>query len=127
MLLAEACGQMSKLETGLEWIDFAATHARTFSEAIFEAEIHRIYGELLLKASAEKDAEAHLQRATDIARAQKGKSPELRAAMALARLRGRQGRRQEAHDLVAPIHGWFTEGFNTPDLRDARALLDQPE
>ena len=83
-----------------------------------------ICGELLLKTLAVKDAEAHLQRAIDIARAQNSKSFELRAAMALAKLWEQQGRRQNAYDLVAAIHGWFTEGFDTPDLKEAKTLLE---
>jgi predicted ATPase len=124
MFLAEAYGQAGRVETGLEWIELASTHARTFREGVYEAEIHRICGELSLKASAVNDAEAHLLRAIDIARSQKSKSLELRAAMALARLWERQGRRQDAYDLVAPIYGWFSEGFDTPDLKQAKTLLE---
>ena len=70
-------------------------------------------------------AEGHFQRALEIARAQQSRSWELRAATSLARLWRDQGRRGEAHDLLAPVHGWFTEGFDTLDLKEAKALLDE--
>jgi predicted ATPase len=69
--------------------------------------------------------EARYQRALDIARQQQAKSLELRAATSLARLWQNQGKQQEAYDLLAPVYGWFTGGFDTADLRDARALLDE--
>jgi predicted ATPase len=72
----------------------------------------------------QEEAETWLQRALDVARRQEAKSLELRAATSLARLWQRQGKRQEAHDLLAPVYHWFTEGFDTADLKDARALLD---
>ena len=92
------------------------------------AEIHRLRGELLLQAApgdsdAADRAEACFQQALAVAREQQAKSLELRAATSLARLWQTQGRRAEAHDLLAPIYGWFTEGFDTPDLQDAKALL----
>jgi predicted ATPase len=71
------------------------------------------------------EAEARFQQALDVARRQEAKSPELRAAMSLARLWQQQGKRTEAYDLLAPIYGWFTEGFDTADLQEARALLDE--
>jgi predicted ATPase len=70
-------------------------------------------------------AEAHFEKALAIARVQKAKSWELRAATSLARLWRDQGKRQQARDLLAPIYGWFTEGFDTLDLKDAKALLDE--
>jgi predicted ATPase len=73
----------------------------------------------------QEEAETWLQRALDIARRQEAKSLELRAAMSLARLWQQQGRRAEAHDLLAPLYGWFTEGFDTADLQEAKALLDE--
>jgi predicted ATPase len=71
------------------------------------------------------EAEAWLQRALDVARRQQAKALELRAAMSLARLWQQQGKRSEAYELLAPIYGWFTEGFDTADLQDARALLEE--
>ena len=89
-------------------------------------QIHRLKGELLLAASPEKPAEAEacFQQALDVARRQEAKSLELQAAMSLGRLWQQQGKRAEAYDLLAPIYGWFTEGFDTADLQEARALLE---
>jgi predicted ATPase len=84
-------------------------------------------GEITLM-SPEPDAakaEAHFERALAVARAQQAKSWELRAAMCMARLWRDQGKRQQAHDLLAPVYGWFTEGFDTLDLKEAKALLEQ--
>ena len=92
-----------------------------------ESEIYRLKGELLLQQNSDNQAEAEscFQHALDIAHNQQAKSLELRAATSLARLWQRQGNRQEAHDLLAPVYGWFTEGFTTADLKDAKALLDE--
>ena len=93
-------------------------------ERWWEAEISRLRGVLLLRqpGTPQAEAEAWLQRALDVARRQEAKSLELRAAMSLSRLWQQQGKRQEAYDLLAPIYHWFTEGFDTADLQDARAL-----
>jgi predicted ATPase len=95
-------------------------------ERWWEAEVCRLRGVLLLRqpGTPPAEAEAWLQQALDVARRQEAKSLELRAAMSLSRLWQQQGKRQEAHALLAPIYGWFTEGFDTADLQDARALLD---
>jgi predicted ATPase len=94
--------------------------------APLEAELYRLRGEALLAgAGTVSEAEAALQQAVDVARRQNAKSWELRGAMSLARLRRQQGRPQEAAALLAPILGWFTEGFDTADLKDAKALLDK--
>jgi tetratricopeptide (TPR) repeat protein len=91
-----------------------------------EAELHRLRGEALLAgAGTVSEAEMAMQQAIDVARRQNAKSWQLRGAMSLARLRRQQGRQQEAADLLAPILGWFTEGFDTADLKDAKALLDE--
>jgi predicted ATPase len=76
-------------------------------------------------ATPQADAETWLQQALDVARRQQAKSLELRAAMSLARLWQRQGKRAEAYELLAPVYGWFTEGFDTVDLQEAKALLDE--
>ena len=91
------------------------------------AEWYRLKGELLLRRSAEHHAEAEscFCQAIEIARSQGAKSLELRAVMSLSRLWQRQGKRDQARELLAPIYGWFTEGFDTADLQDARALLDE--
>jgi predicted ATPase len=96
-------------------------------ERYWEAEVHRLRGVLLLQQpeTPQAEAEAWLQRALNVAHHQEAKSLELRAAMSLARLWQQQGRRAEARDLLAPLYGWFTEGFDTADLQEAKALLDE--
>ena len=99
--------------------------AETTGEKWFEAELHRMTGEIALSGELDASkAETYFDRALAIARAQQAKSWELRAAMSLAQLWGEQGRRTEARELLAPIYGWFTEGFDTADLKNAKALLD---
>ena len=90
-------------------------------------EFHRVKGELLLARSARSkhEAEDAFRQAVTAAGDQEAKSLELRAATSLARLWGENGKRGEAHDLLAPVYDWFTEGFDTPDLKDAKALLDE--
>ncbi len=92
----------------------------------WEAELCRLRGELLLQQTVEQPEEAEVcfQQALAVARRQQAKSLELRAAMSLARLWQRQGKRREAHQLLAEVYGWFTEGFDTADLQEAKALLD---
>ena len=89
--------------------------------------IYRLRGVLLLRqpGTPQAEAEAWLQQALDVARRQQAKSLELRAAMSLARLWQQQGKRAEARELLAPIYGWFTEGFDTADLQEAKALLEE--
>jgi predicted ATPase len=91
----------------------------------WDAELHRTNGMVLLTENKLDAGESSLQEAIRIAQAQQAKSLELRAARALARLWGEQGRRAEASALLAPVYGWFTEGFDTPDLVEAKALLDE--
>jgi predicted ATPase len=87
--------------------------------------LYRLRGELLLSAHNEAAVEACFHQALDIARRRQARSLELRAAMSLARLWQRQGKRAKAHQLLAPIYGWFTEGFDTADLQEAKVLLDE--
>ncbi len=94
-------------------------------ERWWEAELHRLRGLLLMARLDMPEAEATLQRAIRVAGEQQAKSLGLRAATSLAGLWFEQGRRAEAHDLLAPVYGWFTEGFDTLDLKQARALLDE--
>ena len=99
----------------------------TTKERWFEAEVHRIAGEIARK-SPEPDAakaEEHFERALTVAGAQQAKSWELRAAMSMARLWRDMGKPQQARELLAPIYSWFTEGFDTLDLKEAKALLDE--
>jgi predicted ATPase len=92
-----------------------------------EAELYRLKGEALLAGGASSEAQAQvcLEKAIMVAREQEARSWELRAAMSLARLLDKRGRRDEARTMLADIYGWFTEGFDTADLTDAKALLDQ--
>jgi predicted ATPase len=124
--LAKANAELDKFDDAWRCIGEAMTAMETSKETWFEAEVHRIAGEIALK-SPEPDAakaEAYFQRALAVARAQQAKSWELRAAMSVARLWRDQGKRDEARDLLAPVYGWFTEGFDTLDLKEAKALLD---
>jgi tetratricopeptide (TPR) repeat protein len=122
-LLAEAHGTVGEPETGVTIL----TEALALGERWYEAEIYRLKGALLLQQHTDNQAEAEtcFQHAVTIARAQQAKSFELRTATSLAKLWQQQGKRQEAHDLLAPVYHWFTEGFDTLDLQEARALLEE--
>jgi predicted ATPase len=111
----------------LKLLDEALARADQLEERWFEAELHRFKGEALLASSPDCSAEAEIcyRRALAVAREQGAKLWELRAATSLALLSADQGKRAQAHDLLAPSYGWFTEGFDTADLRDAKALLDE--
>ena len=99
---------------------------QTSKESWWEAEIDRIEGELALKSPPDAArAEVYFERALAVARQQQAKSWELRAAMSLARLWRDQGKLQQARELLAPVYGWFTEGFDTRDLKEAKALLEE--
>jgi predicted ATPase len=126
-LLAEAHGTMGQPEAGLTALAEALILADTTGERWYESELHRLKGELLLQRSPDHQAEAEtcFAQAMAIAQNQSAKSWELRAATSLARLWQQRGKRQEAHDLLAPVYNWFTEGFDTADLKDAKALLDE--
>ena len=125
-LLAEACGEAGQIDEGLHALEEALEALHTHEDRVYEAEVYRLKGELLLQQSAaqQREAEECFQQALDIARGQQAKSLELRAAMSLARLWQRQGKRAEAYVLLADVYGWFTEGFDTPDLQEAKALLE---
>jgi predicted ATPase len=120
---------MGQPETGLAALAEALTLADTTGERWYESECYRLKGELLIQQSSDNQAEAEncFHDALAIARSQQAKSLELRTATSLARLWQQQGKRQEAHALLAPVYGWFTEGFDTADLKDAKALLEQLE
>jgi predicted ATPase len=126
-LLAEAYGTLGEPEAGLTALAEALTLAETTGERWYEPELYRLKGALLLQRNSDNQAEAEVsfQHALAIARNQQAKSFELRTATSLARLWQQQGRRQEAHDLLAPVYNWFTEGFDTLDLKDAKALLEE--
>ncbi len=125
--LARAHAELGQLDDAWRCIGEALIAVQTTKERWFEADIHRRAGETALK-SPQPDAakaETHFERALAVAREQQAKSWELRAAMSMARLWRDQGKRQQARDLLAPLYGWFTEGFETLDLKEAKALLDE--
>jgi predicted ATPase len=125
--LASAHAELGQFDEAWRCIGEAMAHVETTKERWFEAEADRVAGEIALK-SPEPDAakaEAYFGRALTVARQQQARSWELRAAMSMARLWRDQGKRTEARDLLAPIYGWFIEGFDTLDLKEAKALLEQ--
>ncbi len=124
--LSRAHSELGQLDDAWRCIGEAATTVETTKERWYEAEIDRIRGEIALKLPqlGPSQAEAYFQRALTVARAQQAKSWELRAATSLARLWRDQGKVQQARELLAPSYGWFTEGFDTRDLKEAKALLD---
>ena len=125
--LAMAYAKLGQPDDARRRIDDAIDKVERSKEKWCEAEVHRIAGEVELKPpqpDAAK-AEAYFERALAVARQQQTKSWELRAAMSMARLWRDQGKRNEARDLLAPVYGWFTEGFDTLDLKEAKALLDE--
>jgi predicted ATPase len=135
-LLAESYGHASQGDEGLRAVAEALAVVDVTGERWWEAELHRLQGELLLQSGVPRpescvctphtaEAEACFEQAIDVARRQQAKSFELRTALSLARLWQQQGKQAEAQALLAPIYGWFTEGFDTADLQDAKALLEE--
>ncbi len=125
--LASAYAELRQFDDAWRCIGEAMTAVETTKERWCEAEVHRVAGEIALK-SPEPDAakaEAYFERALSVTRSQQAKSWELRAAMSMARLRRDQGKRQQARELLAPVYGWFTEGFDTRDLKEAKSLLSE--
>jgi len=141
-LLAEGYGQVGAADEGLQVLAEALAVVQHTGERVWEAELHRLKGALVLQARHQSlvlagsmlhttghtpqtaEAEAFFHQALAVARRQQAKSWELRAATSLARLWQQQGKRAEARELLAPIYGWFTEGFETADLHEARTLLE---
>jgi predicted ATPase len=125
--LAKGYGDIGEPEQGVRIIDGSLEDVERTLEYPVKAELYRLKGEILLMQAGADAAEAEQQfrTAIDIARSQQARSWELRATTSLARLLAKQGRRGEAHNMLAEIYGWFTEGFDTPDLKDAKALLDE--
>ena len=125
--LSAAYVQVGNIKDAWRCVGEAMAAIEATEETWYEAEVHRIAGEIALM-SPEPDAakaEAHFERALAVARQQQAKSWELRAAMSMARLWRDQGKVQQARELLAPVYGWFTEGFDTLDLKEAKALLDE--
>jgi predicted ATPase len=135
--LARAYGQEGQGHKGQQVLDEALTLVHRTGERCYEAELYRLKGELLLQGGqgpkahgteqTVTEAEQSFRQALTVACRQQAKSLELRAAMSLSRLWQQQGKRTEAHALLAPIYGWFTEGFDTADLQEAKALLEALE
>ena len=125
-MLAELYGQMGRMADGLRVLDHAQALIEAHRERWWEAEVYRLKGELLLRQPDPELglATTCLQQALTIAHRQEAKSLELRAAVSLSRLWQQQGRRDDACQLLAPIYNWFTEGFDTADLQEAKALLE---
>jgi class 3 adenylate cyclase/predicted ATPase len=125
--LARAYAELGQFDDAWRCIAEAITAVETTKERWCEAEIHRTAGELTFMSGQPEaaKAEAYFERALAVARKQQAKSWELRVAMSMARLWRDQGKRQQAHDLLAPVYDWFTEGFDTLDLKQAKALLDE--
>ncbi len=126
-LLADAYRKSGQPAEGLEVLNNALARVDRTDCRYYEAELHRRKGELLLMQSvpADRTGRSELSERIEVARRQSAKSWELRAAMSLSRLWQRQGKRDEARKLLAEIYGWFTEGFDTADLKDAKTLLDE--
>jgi predicted ATPase len=125
-LQADALLASGKPEAALALVIAGLKAVEKTGGAPFEAELHRLEGEALLAgAGAPSEAETAIEQGIAVARRQNAKSWELRCAMSLARLRQQQGRPQEAAALLAPVYAWFTEGFDTADLKEAKALLDK--
>ena len=123
--LATAYANLGQFDDAWRCIREALTMVETTKERWCEAEVHRNAGEIALKSAQSNRAEADFERALSVARAQRAKSWELRASMSLARLWRDQGKVQQARELLAPVYGWFTEGFDTRDLKEAKALLEE--
>ena len=126
-ILARAYGELGQLDDAWRCIGEAITAVETTKATIWETQVYRTAGELSLmspKPDAAK-AETYFQRSLAVARQQQAKSWELRASMSLARLWRDQGKLQQARELLAPIYGWFTEGFDTSDLKEAKVLLEE--
>ena len=126
LFLASAHAQLGQFDDARHCIGEAMTMLETSGERWCEAEVNRIAGEIALMSGEPEAAraEAYFERALAVSRKQQARSWELRAAMSMARLWRDQGKRKQALELLAPIYGWFTEGFETRDLKDAKTLLD---
>jgi predicted ATPase len=125
--LAKVHAELGHFDEAWRCIGEAQTAMQATKVALFEAELNRVAGDTVLRSPVPdlSKAQAYFERALAVARQQQAKSWELRAAMSMARLWRDQGKRDEARDLLAPVYGWFTEGFETLDLKEAKALLDE--
>jgi predicted ATPase len=124
-LLADAYREVQQPQNGLRQLVEAISVTDRTQSRCYESEMHRVRGELFLSMHDDGAAEASFREAISIAQHQSAKTWELRAAMSMARLWRDQGKRDEARELLAPLYGWFTEGFDTRDLKEAKALLNE--
>jgi hypothetical protein len=125
-LTTEVCMRLSRIDDALELLSSAFDFVDRTDERWCEAELHRLKGELsLLTAASDFNGDEHFRRAIEVARKQNARSLELRATTSLARLLAKQGKRYEGRAMLADIYNWFTEGFDTLDLKDAKALLGE--
>jgi predicted ATPase len=124
-ILARAYAELGQVDDAWRCVAEAMTAVETTKERWCEAEIHRMAGEIALMQLDAPKAQSFFEQALAVARQQQAKSWELRAAMSLARLWRDQGKPQQARELLAPVYGWFTEGFDTRDLKEAKALLEE--
>ena len=122
--LALAHARAGQAEAALDLLSEALAAVEDMDERMFEAELHRIIGDALLSMQRQGEAEVEFTRALEIACKQRAKSWELRVAISMARLWRARGKPQQARDLLAPVYDWFTEGFDTRDLKEAKILLD---
>jgi predicted ATPase len=123
-VLASANADVGKSGEALELLKDAFAQTEVSGERWWQAELHRLRGRLLVARGQHDESEACFRRAIEVSSGQRSKLLELRAATSLARLWSDQGRNAEARELLAPIYDWFTEGFGTPDLKEAKVLLD---
>jgi predicted ATPase len=122
---AEAYGKAGRAEEGLALAEEALDLVEKTGERAWEAEAYWVKGDLLQSSGKVEKAETSFRQAIEVARRQEAKSWELRATLSLSRLLQKQGQSEEARQLLSEIYGWFTEGFDTPDLQDAKALLEE--
>jgi predicted ATPase len=123
--LAEACAMLGQRADEEKWLVQAERFIETCDERYYEVELHRVSGDFLNATGDRSAAEQRYRQAITVAKRQSAKLFQLRASTSLARLWRDQGKRAEARDLLGPIYNWFTEGFDAPDLKDAKALLDE--
>jgi predicted ATPase len=126
-MLAKGYGKLGRIDRAIAMLDDQRMRIERSGERLDEAELYRVKGELLCArdSASSSEGESSLRKAIEIARRQESRWWELRATTSLARLLAKQGKRDEARSMLAEIYGWFTEGFDTADLEDAKALLDE--
>ncbi len=124
--VADACRKTGETEEGLAAVNEAIDVVGKYDERYMEAELYRLKGEMLrMRGETEHEVEKYFQKAIGLSRRRLAKSWELRAAMSLSRMFRKQGKTAEAHKLLEETYGWFKEGFDTPDLKEAKALLEE--